>query len=91
MFLFRVMSLEGGRKSDLFDQMIHESCEPILGRQSVGGQTPVFNYETNYNESHNNYQFSYPPYLNPRKSEETNRNVNQALGHTINHTCTCYT
>ena len=44
------MSLEGGRKSDLFDQMINESSEPILVRLSVGGQKPTFNYEENYQE-----------------------------------------
>jgi hypothetical protein len=67
--LLRVMSLEGGRKSDLFDQMIHEANEPILVRLSVGGQTPAFNYGASYQELQNNYQFSYPNYLNQRKSE----------------------
>lgn len=44
------MSLEGGRKSDIYDKMLEESNEPIYGRQSVGGQADTFNYTTNYNE-----------------------------------------
>ena len=41
------MSLEGGRKSDIYDRMLDEPSEPILGRQSLGGG---YNYGANYQE-----------------------------------------
>jgi hypothetical protein len=60
------MSLEGGRKSDIYDKMLEESNEPIYGRQSVGGNQGGFNYNEQYYP--NNSPYEVPQYLNQRKS-----------------------